>query len=100
MGWIIPGVGRDSSVSFSFCFHKLDVYTNIYRGLSAISGFIGAAVYPILYSTFGAWKTGQGSIIYQCTLVIGAASILILFDNESNPLKQYIPLCIGIIVVC
>eukprot|EP01042_Synura_sphagnicola_P000152 gene152-153_t len=50
----------------------------ICRGLSAIVGYIGAAMFPHLRASFGLRRTGLIAIWYQCTLVACAALTLLL----------------------
>eukprot|EP01034_Spumella_vulgaris_P033585 gene33585-41443_t len=44
------------------------------RGLAALTGFAGALLFPLVNSHLGLYQTAQVSILYQCLLVLVAAS--------------------------
>lgn len=46
----------------------------IFRGIAALTGFTGAAVFPYAVSAMGLWTTGKISVLYQFVLVAFAAS--------------------------
>ena len=60
-----------------------------YRGMAAVAGFVGAAIYPFFQKRIGVWWTGQFSIIYQCILVAIAATPLFIISHEHHPYSRH-----------
>lgn len=52
------------------------------RGLSAITGFLGAMLFPAVSGMFGLYATSQGAIIYQWILVTLAAASFFFVDSS------------------
>eukprot|EP01031_Cornospumella_fuschlensis_P026125 gene26125-31546_t len=53
-----------------------------FRGLSALSGFLGACSFPFVNAYMGLYSTGQLSLTYQCFLVcVAAVSFFVCSDQ-------------------
>eukprot|EP01038_Epipyxis_sp_PR26KG_P010061 gene10061-13521_t len=68
-------------------------WIGVSRGLSALTGFIGAAIFPWCHNRFGLWHSAQWAIIYQCILVIVAASSFFR-GSHSESAAEIIILCV------
>lgn len=49
-------------------------WIGIFRGINCITGFTGALLFPHINKKFGLYPTSQGAIVWQCCLVVFAAS--------------------------
>ena len=57
-----------------------DNIIGVARGANAISGFLGAYLFPWFKTTFGLYRSATYAIVYQCCLVVLAASSFVFLD--------------------
>lgn len=61
-----------------------EYWIGISRGISSLTGFLGAFSYPWVKNKIGAWQAGQVAITYQFTLVFLAASSFAWADRHTS----------------
>lgn len=60
-----------------------DHWIGVARGVAAVSGFLGAAIYPYARGILGLVLSGQIFIWWQCCLVGGAATAIVVTNSTS-----------------
>lgn len=80
-----------------------DDWIGIARGMNALSGFVGATIFPAMIASYGLYEATTFSIVYQWTLVTIAAASFFFFPQHIIivllsvcVVRDYVHLCLSI----